>query len=169
MKKESEKFQSIIAELQSMVEADQAMRKQGIDSPDKWDTAVDHRNTKRLQAIIAEIGWPSISKVGTDGSANAWLLVQHADHDHEFQKSCLELMKAESDGEVSKSNIAYLEDRIAVAEGRPQIYGTQFHKNSDGQLVPRPIANEEGVDERRKNMGLETLAEYQSRMQARHS
>ena len=74
-------------------------------------------------------------------------------------------MKAESDGEVSKSNIAYLEDRITVGNGIPQVYGTQFHTNSDGQMVPQPIANEKKVDERRKAMGLETLDEYKKRMQ----
>lgn len=74
-------------------------------------------------------------------------------------------MKSEPEGEVSKRDIAYLEDRIAISDGRPQIYGTQFYKNSDGQLVPQPIEDIVKVDERRKEMGLETLDEYKNRMQ----
>ncbi|MFH1314819.1 MAG: DUF6624 domain-containing protein [Candidatus Uhrbacteria bacterium] len=165
MEKEPKQFRAIVDELQNMVEVDQDMRNRCTDNPNEWDETVDHRNTERMKIIIDEMGWLSISKVGEKGSSNAWLLVQHADHDLEFQKRCLELMKSEPVGEVSKRNIAYLEDRIAVGDGRPQTYGTQFHKNSDGQLVPQPIANEEKVDERRKDVGLETLDEYKKRMQ----
>ena len=122
-------------------------------------------NTERMKEIIEEIGWPSISKLSPEGASNAWLLVQHADHDLEFQKKCLQLMKAEPEGEVAKRDIAYLEDRIATSEGRPQIYGTQFHKNSDGELEPLPISDPENVDQRCKEMGLETLGENQKRIQ----
>lgn len=167
MEKEPEKFRAIITELQSMVEVDQSMRNRGIDDPDEWDETVDHRNTEKLKAIIDTIGWPSISKVGRDGSSNAWLLVQHADHDPEFQKRCLELMKSEPEREVSKHDIAYLEDRIAIGDERPQIYGTQFHTNSDGQLEPLPIQDPDNVDKRREVMGLETLSENQKRLQER--
>ncbi len=165
MEKEPEKFRAIATELQSMIEIDQAMRNRCADNPDEWDETVDHRNTEQLKVIVDEIGWPSISRVGYDGSSNAWLLVQHADHDPEFQKRCLELMKLEPEAEVSKRDIAYLEDRIATGDGRPQIYGTQFHTNSDGQLEPLPILDPDNVDRRRKEMGLETLSENQRRMQ----
>ena len=151
-----------------MVEVDQSMRNRGIDNPDEWDETVDHRNTERLKAIIDEMGWPSISKVGYDGSSNAWLLVQHADHDPEFQKRCLELMKSEPEDEISKRDLAYLEDRITVGDGKPQIYGTQFHTNSDGQLELLPIKDPDNVDKRRKEMGLETLDENRKRIQERY-
>lgn len=89
MEKEPEKFRAIINELQSMVEVDQAMRNRCTDNPDEWDETIDHQNTERLKAMVEEIGWPSISKVGYEGSSNAWLLVQHADHDPQFQKNAL--------------------------------------------------------------------------------
>lgn len=168
MEKEPKKFRAISVELQSMINVDQAMRNRCADNPDEWDETVDHRNTKYLKTIVNEIGWPSISKVGREGSSNAWLLVQHADHNPDFQKKCLELMKSESEGEVSKRDIAYLEDRIAVGDGRPQIYGTQFRTNSDGQLEPLPIQDPDNVDKRRKEMGLETLDENQKRMQEKY-
>ena len=168
MEKDPEKFRAIIDELQNMVEEDQAMRNRCTNNPDEWDETIDHRNTERLKAIVEEIGWPSTSKVGYEGSSNAWLLVQHADHDPNFQKRCLELMKSEPEGEVAKRDLAYLEDRIATGDGRPQIYGTQFHKNADGQLEPLPIKDQDNVDKRRKEMGLETLKENQKRMQERY-
>lgn len=147
-----------------MAELDQFMRDRCMDNPDGWDETVDYRNTERLKTIIDTIGWPSISKVWREGAANAWLIVQHADHDLEFQKKCLALINLEPEGEVAKRDIAYLEDRIAIGDGKPQIYGTQFYMNSDGQLQPLPIQDADNVDMRRKEIGLGTLAEYQKRM-----
>ena len=77
-------------------------------------------------------------------------------------------MKAEPEGDVPKRDIAYLEDRVATNHGRPQIYGTQFHNNSDGQLEPLPIQDPKNVDKRRKRMGLETLSEYEKRIRERY-
>src|SRR5260370_27596485 len=72
------------------------------------------------------------STVGKYASESAWLLVQHADHDLAFQKMCLDLMKAQAAGEVSPANMACLEDRGRVGEGRPQFYGTQFYADEAG-------------------------------------
>jgi len=143
-----------------MYEADQQMRSRSLDNPDKWDEKIDRRNTAQLKKILKEIGWPSISKVGKIGSSYAWTLAQHADHDLRFQKKCLGLMKSESKNEINKANIAFLEDRIAVSDGRPQVYGTQFYKDSNGQIQPRPILDLKNIERLRKVMGLETFDEY---------
>ena len=163
METQIEKFRVIAEELKAMYKADQQMRHCYLSNQDHqvWDDSIDHLNTERLKQIIEKIGWPSISKVGNIGSLHAWLLVQHADHDPNFQKKCLELMKAESENEVDNTNIAFLEDRVAVSDGRPQIYGTQFYKNSDGQMQVRPIFDSENIERRRKEAGLETFEEYQ--------
>ena len=157
-----ESYQAIAHEIITMSEADQAMRKS-----EMWDESIDVKNTQRMREIVAEIGWPTISKVGSQASYVAWLLVQHADHDREFQQSCLALMKAQPADEVSKQNIAYLEDRVLVGQGQPQIYGTQFYTNVQGELVPRPIEDSENVDKRRAEVGLNTLAEYTATMKSR--
>lgn len=151
--------QTILHDLQRMYDQDQAMRHEHQTNPESWDEELDKRNTARLKEIIAEIGWPTISKVGHEGSMQAWLLAQHADHDVEFQKECLKRMKAESEKEVSRKNMAFLEDRIATSEGRPQPYGTQFKRNAEGKFEPLPIFDPQNVDQRRLEMGLHTLAE----------
>jgi hypothetical protein len=120
-----------------------------------------------MKEIIKQIGWPTVSKVGKEISSSAWLLVQHADHDVEFQKECLELMKAEPETEVSKKDIAYLEDRICVNEDCPQIYGTQFTEK-EGRFMPRVIENMENLNERRKSVGLDTLEENIRRMEEKY-
>jgi hypothetical protein len=117
-----------------------------------------------MQQIVADSGWPTISKVGQHASHMAWLLVQHADHDRDFQRSCLALMRAQLVGEVNPQDIAYLEDRVRVGEGRPQLYGTQFHTNEQGELEPYPIEDQNQVDTRRAEVGLSSLAEYAAMM-----
>ena len=89
----------------------------------------------------------------------ARLLVQHADMDRKFQHRCLDLMAALPKDEVSQSNIAYLTDRVLLAEGKNQMYGTQL-KDVDGKLKPFPIEDEANVDRRRCEVGLPPLAKY---------
>ena len=121
---------------------------------------IDINNTKRLKEIIAERGYPTIREVGEEASNALWLLIQHADLDRDFQKQCLELMKKVQADQINKKNIAYLEDRVRIGEAKPQLYGTQFHRRPDGKLILREIEDVEGIDKRRKEMGLNTLEEY---------
>jgi len=148
-------------EILVMVEADQKIRKShGLDSE------VDKRNTERIKEIIRQYGWPGRSLVGKEAANGVWLLAQHADHDIEFQKLALELLKeAVAKGEAEKRNEAYLMDRVQINSGHLQIFGTQFYKDKEGKFGPRPIANQEHLEEKRKEFGLEPFSEYEQRMQ----
>lgn len=128
---------------------------------------VDQENTLKLKRIIEAHGWPDASKVGKEGALAAWLTAQHADLDSAFQRRCLELMERSPKGAVPRSHIAYLTDRVAVNEGRPQRYGTQFTL-VDGKMVPQPIENLDELDERRADMGLQSMAEYTQHMEGRN-
>jgi hypothetical protein len=150
-----------------MAKADQEMRINAVEHKRPWDYLVDKHHTEQLKQIIAEFGWPTISMVGVEASNDAWLIVQHADEDRDFQKKCLELLKTLPKGEISLHNIAYLEDRILVAEHKTQIYGTQFY-GRNSTLKPRPIKDPAHLDERRASMGLGTFAEYRKTMLEMH-
>lgn len=151
-----------------MAQADQAMRKAAMDDPNEWDAGLDDNHTSRLKAIVKQYGWPAISRVGADASTAAWTLVQHADHDLVFQEHCLALMKVLPAGEVQRSSIALLEDRILVGKREPQLYGTQFVIN-DGPIRPFPIQDEDTLDQRRLVMGLEPFAEYEAVIRGRYN
>ena len=128
--------------------------------------AVDRRTAARMREIVAAHGWPGISLVGHDGAAAAWLIVQHATHDRAFQEQCLvRLREAVGPGEAEPRHVAYLEDRLAVTAGRPQRYGTQF----DDRLEPKPIEDEEHLDERRRAVGLSSMAAYTRQIRKRFS
>jgi hypothetical protein len=168
-------YPQIAEEILQRVAVDQDMREQSLDDDSVWDESVDAENTSAMKRIVEEIGWPTVSRVGTEAAHAAWLLVQHADHDPEFQEYCLEQMKSESGNGVDAVDIAYLEDRVRVNTNRPQIYGTQFHETRDEetrQVVvaygPQPIENREQLDERRATVGLEPFEEYRRNITARY-
>ena len=110
--------------------------------------AVNAANTARMQAIVQACGWPGRSLVGDDGAQAAWLLVQHADRDPAFQRLCLELLNgAVRAGEADARHHAYLTDRVLLAEGGQQRYGTQFLV-AGGRWQLRPLADPDRVDDR---------------------
>lgn len=129
---------------------------------------VDARHTARMKEIVKEYGWPTVRMVGSEGATAAWLLVQHADADPTFQRTCLELMKKLPVGEVSTVNLAYLTDRVLVNEGKKQVYGTQFWLQN-GKMAPRPIEDEENLEQRRKKAGMQPFSEYLRHMTSRRA
>ena len=125
---------------------------------------VDTGNTRWLADLVATRGWPGRTLAGPDGAEAAWLLAQHADLDPELQRTFLEALRgAVADGEASPANLAYLEDRVRVADERPQLYGTQFTV-TDGDFVPCPIEDPQRLDERRAAAGLEPFAVYEAQI-----
>lgn len=128
--------------------------------------AVHERNNARIKDIIEQYGWPGIGLVGKEGAEAAWLIVQHAVLDTEFMGSCLELLReAVRSGEAEGRHFAYLQDRVLIMSGRPQIYGTQHDVDEHGIAFSLPMENPEDVDNVRREMGLGTLAEAKSRIQ----
>jgi hypothetical protein len=124
----------------------------------------DRANTDWLKVIVAEQGWPTISKVGSDAAAAAFLLVQHADHDPVFQLDILRLIEPlVANGEVAPRSYAYLYDRTMLKLNGQQRYGTQA-VCIDGSFQPRPLEDEANVDRLRTAVELEPLAQYLERM-----
>ncbi len=171
----------LLKKLQHMVNMDQFMRNQLIhfigpsdqQLDDEARSAVlkrwqqiDYENTIDLKALLKTHSWFTISQFGKKADSNAWLLVQHADHDPAFQQEVLsKLEKLYPAGETSAANYAYLYDRVAasnhdITKRRLQRYGTQGTCTGPGKWEPLPIEDPEHVDERRLAVGLPPLAEY---------
>ena len=120
--------------------------------------ALHNNNAKILNEIIDRLGYPTSDKVGKESSEAAWLVIQHSIAQPSFMKKCVKLLeKAVEQHKVSPINLAYLSDRIAIFEGKPQLYGTQFDWDENGELSPKLCENKTKVNDRRKSMGLNTL------------
>ncbi len=129
--------------------------------------AVHLENARLLEQVFEEIGWPHHQVLGEDGAAAAFLILQHAISRPELQRRGLELMlEAIPHGRANMLDAAYLSDRIAVFEGRPQTFGTQFDWDKQGQLSPSPVRDEAELDERRASVGLPPMAETIAHMRA---
>ncbi len=160
-------------ELLSMKHEDQRVLQELVDSGELGTVEyhprikeVHERNNARIKGIIEQYGWPGINLVGNEGAEAAWLIVQHAVLDTEFMGVCLALLEeAVRNGEAEGVHFAYLQDRVLIMSGRPQIYGTQNDVDENGTAFPLPIENPSEVDYLRRDMGLGTLAEATSRIQ----
>jgi hypothetical protein len=99
--------------------------------------------------------------VGPDAASAAWITAQHSDPQPDFQRECLELLAAAvTAGEADPRHGALLEDRVLVAQGLPQIFGTQLKRGPDGKLTPFPIRNPAEVEALRAAWGFEPLETY---------
>ncbi|MFJ7249290.1 DUF6624 domain-containing protein [Kitasatospora sp. NPDC098652] len=158
---------SIAAELVAMMAEDNAAARLA-HSPDLAEQArwrrLTARHGDRLSEIVAEHGWPTERAVGAEAARAAWLLAQHADRQLDVQRRAVELMaEAVAAGAASARDLAFLQDRLAVNEGREQRYGTQIGAVVDGRPVPWPCEDPERLDERRAQVGIEAFDEYTAR------
>ena len=157
----------LLEELRRRQNSDQAARsavKEGDREAFQRALAVDDDNAAWLEQVIDRVGWPGRSLVGEEGSHAAWLLAQHADRRPSLQRRCLQLLEeAAAIGEASMADLAYLNDRVLLASGEEQIYGTQFIARN-GRYVASRLRDPAAVDDRRASAGLEPLQTYLDRI-----
>lgn len=128
----------------------------------------DQDNTTRMRELVEAGEFPTAQEVGRDGIRAAWLVAAHSDRDPVLQGKLLALLEplAES-GDLVPQDFALLSDRVSVAKGEPQRYGTQF-RSVAGVSHPQPIADYEGLEARRAETGLQTMREYGCLLQQFH-
>ena len=159
-------------ELLAMKEKDVSTRARLVENGELSDSeyhslmkSVHEENNKRIKEIIEECGWPLESEVGEDGTEAAWLIVQHAVLEPEFQEKCISLLKhAVEIGEAKGWFLAYLQDRVLIRQGRPQIYGTQ-HEVVNGRMKPMKTDNPGEVKKRRELLGIWSQEEHTASLQ----
>jgi hypothetical protein len=130
-----------------------------IDHPDFARLSEQH--AARIWDLIDDLElWPGNRICGPEGATAAWRIVMHAQRDLDLQRRAVEHLEIAVDfGDAEPLHLVTLEDRIAMAEGRPQRYGTQFVPTADGtHLEAWPIDEPEGVDGRRARVGLGPVA-----------
>ena len=121
-------------------------------------------NATRLEAIVAEFGWPGRNLVGEDGAEAAWRILQHAISRPDLMRAYLPLLKqAASKEDIPEWQPAYVLDRIRFFEGKPQVYATQYDWDEQGFSRLWTVEDPEGANERRKSVGLPPLADSGAR------
>lgn len=120
----------------------------------------DSLNQLFVEKVLNQYGWQGPQDVGFNASQAIFLVIQHANLPMQ-EKYLPMIRKAEKDGRILSSNLAILEDRVALRQGKKQLYGSQVKSDAKtGEKSLFPLEDPDHVDERRKAMGLQPLAEY---------
>lgn len=129
----------------------------------------DLDNRTWLAAVVTRRGWFRISRDGDAADAAAWLMVQHADADRDFQRRAIGWLEPlVAAGETSPVRFAYLYDRWAAGAGQPQRFGLQGSCGEPGRWEPLPIEDADNIDIRRRAAGLDsTQVEWNASQSAR--
>lgn len=161
------------AELLAIFDDDQKYRRQisevrgkhGNNSPEMQElwkiiTEKDSLNLLKIKAILDKHGWVGADKVGGQANQAIFLVIQHADL--ATQQKYLPMMReAVKNKNAASSALALLEDRVALGEGRKQVYGSQIGRDAGtGLSYVLPLDDPDNVDKRRATVGLGPLADY---------
>lgn len=119
----------------------------------------DSVNILRVTNILDTHGWPHRAEVGDEGSQAVFMVIQHADISVQ-EKYLPHVRDAVKARDVRPSSLALLEDRIAVSNGKKQLYGTQLGMKQDGTYYLDELEDPDNVDKRRASVGLGPLADY---------
>jgi len=117
----------------------------------------DSVNLEKVESILQN-GWPD--DLNMQGNQTIFLVIQHADL--QTQNEYLPVIeKAVQDNKTFPANLALLKDRMALREGKKQIYGSQiFIDSNTGKKYVQPLQNPEGVDKLRAEVGLTSMETY---------
>lgn len=119
---------------------------------------LDFANACYLKSIIRVFGWKEVIK---NSSESVWILIQHSDHDINFQKRAYKAMKRHGDAYIKPWMIASLSDRINIKLGNPQKFGTQLSRNYiSKKWEPINVFNVENINKNRYRVGLESMQAY---------
>lgn len=121
---------------------------EGMGAPGRRDSARDRKELARLKTIVASHGWPGARFAGPELSQHAFNVLMRLP-EKELEALLPALREAHAQNDVPGAQLAQAEDRLRVAKGLPQRYGTQVAAGK-----PVVIEDESALDIRRRMMGL---------------
>ena len=123
----------------------------------------DSINLILIKEILDTHGWVGPDKVGGQANQTLFLVIQHADlaTQHKYLPMMREAVKNKN---ASSNSLALLEDRVALGEGKRQLYGSQIgYDEATQKSYVLPLEDPDNVDKRRAEMGLGPIADYVKR------
>lgn len=120
----------------------------------------DSLNLIIVESVLSKYGWLSVNDVGSQGNTTLFMVIQHSDI--KTQEKYLPLMReAVKNNKANAHSLALLEDRVALLQGKKQIYGSQVSWNMKTNIYfVAPLEDPDSVDKRRAEVGLGLLADY---------
>lgn len=145
------------AQLKLIFERDQKTRT--VKDSAEYMKYIDSTNLIQIEKLLNEHGWLGRSVVGDTGNSAIFLVIQHSNLQTQLKYIPL-LQKSVEIGGSRPSNLALMQDRILMRQGKKQIYGSQVVMNKTGGQEFYPIEDEKNVNLRRAKIGMQPLEEY---------
>lgn len=119
----------------------------------------DSLNILQIDSLIQARGWPGPCVAGRAGSQTVWLVIQHAPL--RYKEQYLPRMRqAVEEGRASRKDYVFLLDRVRMHQGKPQLYGTQYHRNPEtGETELWPVEKPEELSLRWDRLWLDPVPE----------
>lgn len=120
----------------------------------------DSSNLVVVEQILEKHGWLSSEEIGSTANSTLFLVIQHSSQ--EAQEKYLPMMRqAVKEGKANSRSLALLEDRLGLAKGELQVYGSQIGTDQEsGEMYVLPLIDPENVNERRSKVGLDPIEDY---------
>ncbi|MGE5457455.1 MAG: DUF6624 domain-containing protein [Methanococcaceae archaeon] len=135
----------------------------------KLKSLIQEKNQAELEKIVKTKGWPKISNVGREAFMAAYLVAMHT-NDGSQKKYLPMIKKSCQENELPWIRYALIYDRCCFNDKKPQKYGTHTVYNEQTNTEELyPMENDKKVDEWRKEIGLEPLSEYLSKMNIKYN
>ncbi|MBL8537488.1 MAG: hypothetical protein JNM59_08815 [Hyphomonadaceae bacterium] len=126
-------------------------------------SATDIENATWLERELSDQRWVDDAVDGPGAEGSAWIIVQHADANVEFQRRILLRMQANiATPGFNRSQFAMLFDRVAVNTGTPQRFGSQLSCDGAVRVIAGAIEDPAQLDARRANYDLEPWEAYRA-------
>jgi VWFA-related protein len=181
----SENVNKIIASIESplktenkkirreLLKMQETQKKANIKAVENWEKEkkfdaeakqIGKENSLNLCRMLSENGWLTKDAIEADGF-DAFLYLIRNTRDFQIQKAFVPILSAAAKkGLIEKELLASTIDKIRLAAGLPQIFGTQLSvKDEIGYLYP--LQNEEKVEEWRKLYDLPSLKTFLKEME----
>lgn len=134
----------------------------------KFKFMVQENSKRELEQLVAAKGWPKVKDVGKEAAMCAYLVAMHTNDGS--QKKYLPMIRQScAEGELPWQRYANIYDRCLYNDNLPQKYGThtRFNEQTKSEEL-YPLEDETKVDEWRKELGLEPLADYLARINIKY-
>ena len=114
----------------------------------------DSLNYLAIQKYLDQNGYPEISKVGRRQSRAVGYIILHHFDSLTFERYLPVVKNLCMEGEAEWDVFAKMTDKLCITKGEPQVYGTQYDRDSNGRTILYKIDDIDQVNYRRMRIGL---------------
>lgn len=141
------KLSGFIEEIDTVVLSELKVTKEGCEKNDSL-------NYYAIQQYASDKGYPTIARVGRRAAKGFWSIILHSSDSIAYKKYIPILEQLCTEGEAEWAHFACMTDQLQVMKKQPQIFGTQYVRDADGQSRLYRVEDINQVNRRRERIGL---------------